>query len=124
VDESLYDQVGGEHFFVRLVDAFYVGVESDETLRAMYPEDLADSKRHLALFLAQYWGGPATYMAERGHPRLRLRHAPFRITRAARDAWLAAMNAALASVRDELTDDQFAELSAYFEMAASQLRNV
>ena len=124
VDGSLYEQVGGEPFFERLVDAFYVGVQADELLRAMYPEDLADSKRHLVIFLVQYWGGPKLYMEERGHPRLRMRHVPFRITKKARDAWLAAMSFALASVRDELTDEQFNEMNSYFDMAAHQLRNV
>lgn len=124
VEEPLYDQVGGEAFFVRLVDAFYVMVEFDETLRPMYPKDMTDSRRHLTLFLIQYWGGPRTYQEERGHPRLRMRHAPFRVTKKARDAWLAAMGAALDAVRDELNDEQFEELSAYFAMAANQLRNV
>jgi hemoglobin len=93
-------------------------------LRPMYPEDLTDARRHLTLFLVQYWGGPRTYQDERGHPRLRMRHAPFRVTKTARDAWLVAMGAALESVRDELTDEQFEELSSYFTMAANQLRNV
>jgi hemoglobin len=124
VEESLFDQVGGEPFFVQLVDAFYDAVATDETLRPMYPEDLTESKRHLALFLIQYWGGPGTYQAERGHPRLRMRHAPFRITKIARDAWLKAMNAALASVRDQLSGEQFEEMTAYFDMAATQMRNV
>jgi hemoglobin len=90
----------------------------------MYPEDLTDARRHLTLFLVQYWGGPRTYQDERGHPRLRMRHAPFRVTKTARDAWLAAMSAALDSVRDELNDEQLEELSSYFTMAANQLRNV
>jgi hemoglobin len=124
VDDSLFDQVGGEPFFNQLVDAFYDAVANDETLRPMYPDDLEDSRRHLTLFLVQYWGGPGTYQAERGHPRLRMRHAPFRITKTARDAWLSAMNAALLSVRDQLNDDQFNEMTAYFDMAATQLRNV
>jgi len=124
VDESLFEQVGGESFFVALVDAFYEAVEHDETLRPMYPEDLTESKRHFMLFLVQYWGGPGTYMAERGHPRLRMRHAPFRITKDARDAWLGAMATALSSVRAQLNDDQFEELNAYFAMAAQQMRNV
>jgi hemoglobin len=124
VDTTLYEQVGGDSFFVRLVEAFYDGVESDEVLRAMYPEDLSESKHHLVLFLIQYWGGPTSYMQERGHPRLRMRHAPFRIDKRARDAWLAAMNAALESVREELTDEQFVEMRAYFDMAAHQMRNV
>lgn len=124
MEEPLFDQVGGEAFFVRLVDAFYEAVEVDETLRPMYPEDLTDARRHLTLFLVQYWGGPRTYQDERGHPRLRMRHAPFRVTKTARDAWLAAMSAALDSVRDELNDEQLEELSSYFTMAANQLRNV
>lgn len=124
VEASLFEQVGGEAFFVQLVDAFYEAVAEDETLRPMYPEDLEESKRHLTLFLIQYWGGPGTYQEERGHPRLRMRHAPFRITKSARDAWLVAMNAALVSVRDQLSDEQFDEMTSYFDMAASQLRNV
>lgn len=124
MEEPLFDQVGGEAFFTRLVDAFYEAVESDETLRPMYPEDLTDARRHLTLFLVQYWGGPRTYQEERGHPRLRMRHAPFRVTKTARDAWLAAMGGALLSVRDELSDEQMEELTSYFTMAANQLRNV
>ena len=120
----MFEQVGGEDFFVRLVDAFYVGVESDELLRPMYPEDLTDAKRHFALFLIQYWGGPRTYEIERGHPRLRMRHVPFAITKRARDAWMTAMTSALDSVRSELTDQQYTEFYEYFDMAAKQLRNV
>jgi hemoglobin len=124
VEASLFEQVGGEAFFVQLVDAFYEAVAEDKTLRPMYPDALVESKRHLTLFLIQYWGGPGTYQEERGHPRLRMRHAPFRITESARDAWLSAMNAALASVRDQLSDEQFDEMTSYFDMAATQLRNV
>lgn len=124
MESSLYDQVGGRPFFERLVEAFYAAVEVDELLRPMYPKELSESKRHLMLFLIQYWGGPADYMQERGHPRLRMRHVPFHITRKARDAWLAAMNSALESVRGALNDEQFAELSSYFDMTAHQLRNV
>jgi hemoglobin len=124
VEESLFDQVGGEPFFAQLVDEFYAVVESDETLRPMYPDDLTDSRRHLTLFLIQYWGGPRTYQDERGHPRLRMRHAPFRVTKTARDAWLSAMGTALNKMREQLSDEQFDELSSYFAMAANQLRNV
>jgi hemoglobin len=124
VEESLFDQVGGEAFFAQLVDAFYKAVESDATLRPMYPEDLTEARRHLTLFLVQYWGGPRTYQEERGHPRLRMRHAPFRVTKTARDAWMAAMEGALDSVGDQLSGAQRDELSTYFTMAANQLRNV
>jgi len=118
---SLYERVGGEAFFTELVDRFYDGVESDPLLRPMYPEDLSASRRHLTLFLMQYWGGPTTYSEERGHPRLRRRHAPHQIDAAARDAWLAHMRGALdAATLDEL-DRQ--TLRGYLEMAAAQLRN-
>ncbi len=124
METTFYDEVGGEPFFERLVEAFYRSVVRDELLLAMYPDDLTESKRHLTLFLVQYWGGPATYMQERGHPRLRMRHEPFRITKRARDAWLTAMAGALDGLRSELTDAQYEELSAYFVMAANQMRNV
>jgi hemoglobin len=124
VEESLYEQVGGEPFFEKLVDAFYDAVEIDEILRPMYPEDLTDARRHMTLFLVQYWGGPGTYQAERGHPRLKMRHVPFRITKGARDAWLAAMGGAMTSVRDRLTDEKYEEMTAYFSQTANQLRNV
>jgi hemoglobin len=124
VEKTLYEQVGGEPFFEKLVDGFYAAIAQDEILRPMYPEDLTESKRTMVLFLCQYWGGPTTYMQERGHPRLRMRHAPFRITKKARDAWILAMSAALEGVRSELTPDQFDEMTAYFDMAANQMRNV
>jgi hemoglobin len=92
---NLHDQVGGEAFFTDLVDRFYDGVSTDVLLRPLYPEDLTDSRRHMALFLRQYWGGPSTYDQERGHPRLRQRHAPFVIGEPERDAWLGHMLAAL-----------------------------
>jgi hemoglobin len=124
VETTLFDRVGGQAFFDELVEHFYVSVVNDELLRPMYPDDLTDAKRHLALFLAQYFGGPATYNDERGHPRLRMRHAPFRITKRARDAWLEAMRYALSEVHEQLSDEDLVEMDAYFAMAANQLRNV
>ncbi|HUY42704.1 MAG TPA: globin [Acidimicrobiales bacterium] len=124
MDESLYDQVGGEGFFTRLVEHFYERVALDRTLRAMYPEDLTEPRRHLTLFLVQYWGGPRTYEQERGHPRLRMRHVPFRVTKSARDAWLVAMSDALDQLKGELSAVQYEELLSYFTMTANQLRNV
>ena len=124
MEATFYDRVGGHEFFERLVSNFYAEVEKSELLRPMYPEDLSESKRHFGMFLEQYWGGPKTYSEERGHPRLRMRHAPFHINRAARDAWLVAMGIALEHERAGLSDEQFSELHGYFDMAAHQMRNV
>ena len=124
MEATFFDQVGGHEFFHRLVSNFYDAVSVDELLRPMYPEDLGESKRHFEMFLEQYWGGPKNSSEERGHPRLRMRHVPFRINRAARDAWLAAMSSALERERPGLSDEQFDELRGYFDMAAHQMRNV
>jgi hemoglobin len=123
--ETLYDRVGGEQFFVDLVDRFYLDVAGDPLLRPLYPDDLGDPARHLALFLAQYWGGPGTYSEERGHPRLRMRHAPFVIGPAERDAWLRHMGDALGSLEAEerIAAADAAELRAYLDMAANTLIN-
>nr|MDP9334119.1 globin [Actinomycetota bacterium] len=91
---TVFEVVGGQPFFDALVERFYARVEVDSTLRPLYPTDLAPATRALALFLGQYWGGPASYSAEKGHPRLRMRHAPFVIAGRERDAWLSAMLAA------------------------------
>ena len=123
VEQTMYEALGGEAFFVDLVEGFYQGVENDEILRPMYPEDLTDAKRHLVLFLVQYWGGPRTYLEERGHPRLRMRHAPFKITKRAREAWMTAMMSSLDALKSRMTDEQYQEFSEYFAMAAIQLRN-
>jgi hemoglobin len=96
VTSSLTDLAGGIPAFVRLVDAFYVRVERDEVLRPMYPDDLEPGKRHLALFLAQYFGATDAYSSERGHPRLRMRHAPFPIDGDAAGRWAAHMLDAVA----------------------------
>jgi len=98
---TVYDALGGMSFFEELVERFYKRVATDLLLRPLYPDDLTDSKRHLALFLGQYWGGPTTYSDERGHPRLRMRHAPFVISEPERDAWMRHMAAALDSLVDE-----------------------
>ena len=122
---TLYERVGGEQFFVDLVDRFYLGVAADPLLRPLYPEDLMDPARHLALFLVQYWGGPATYGEERGHPRLRMRHAPFVIGAPERDAWLRHMGHALAGLEQEgrIEAADADELRAYLDMAANTLVN-
>jgi hemoglobin len=93
---SFYEAIGGHDTFVRLVERFYAGVAADEVLRPMYPEtDLGPAAHRLELFLEQYWGGPTTYSDQRGHPRLRLRHAPFAVDAAARDRWLTHMRVAV-----------------------------
>lgn len=98
--ESFYAAVGGHDTFVRLVDRFYAGVATDPVLRPMYPEeDLGPAADRLRGFLEQYWGGPTTYSEERGHPRLRMRHAPFRVNPDARDRWLAHMRVAVTDLR-------------------------
>ncbi|MEO5884941.1 MAG: globin [Candidatus Limnocylindrales bacterium] len=119
---SLYDRAGGMAFFEALVGRFYLGVATDPVLRPLYPEaDLAPAARRLTLFLAQYWGGPRTYDDERGHPRLRMRHAPFAIDAEARDRWLVHMRAAVVEVAPP--DDVAAELERYIAMAADAMRN-
>jgi len=118
---SVYDVVGGMPFFVALVERFYRRVAKDIMLRPLYPDDLGPPAEHLALFLAQYWGGPTTYSDDRGHPRLRMRHAPFVIGQLERDRWIAAMTAALddADLEPEL-EQRFLD---YFTMAADHLIN-
>lgn len=114
---SFFEAVGGEPTFRRLVDRFYEGVAKDPLLRPMYPEeDLGPAAERLTLFLMQYWGGPNTYSAGRGHPRLRMRHAPFRVGPEERDAWLLHMREAVDTL--ELPDAQHAALWEYMERAA------
>ncbi len=121
---TVYDAVGGHRFFEELVDRFYAGVADDPILLPLYPEqdDLTGAKERLTLFLVQYWGGPTTYSDTRGHPRLRMRHFPFTIGVAERDAWLARMNEALAGA-DDLEPELVQRFSDYFAMAADHLVN-
>jgi hemoglobin len=118
---TVYELVGGQPFFDALVAGFYARVEHDPVLRPLYADDLVPGQRALALFLGQYWGGPPAYSAEKGHPRLRMRHLPFVIGPAERDAWLAAMLAAV----DEMTPPATVKtaLREYFEMAATAMIN-
>jgi hemoglobin len=120
---TVYEEVGGLPFFEALVDRFYDGVAGDPELLALYPtpQDLAPARRHLALFLAQYWGGPDDYSTERGHPALRMRHAPFAIDAAARDRWLVHMRAALRAM--DPSPAAAAALEDYLSLAADALRN-
>jgi hemoglobin len=122
---NLFDAVGGQPFFDELVERFYRGVDADPLLRPLYPDDLEAPKRHLALFLGQYWGGPTTYGDERGHPRLRMRHVPFVIAEPERDAWLRHMTVALDSLVTErdIHPAIEARMLDYFGMAADGMIN-
>jgi len=123
--ESFYDAVGGAATFRAIVSRFYELVREDEVLRPLYPEDdLTGAEERLRMFLEQYWGGPHTYSEKRGHPRLRMRHAPYRIGFLERDAWLRCMHTAVASVDSAtLDDDHRRELLAYLDMAAQSMVN-
>jgi len=118
---SLYERVGGEPFFIGLVERFYGRVEEDPVLRPLYPADLEPGKANLAAFLAQYWGGPARYSEARGHPRLRMRHVRFAIGTAERDAWVT--NMVQAVQESGASPDDARALIDYFEGAATMLIN-
>lgn len=120
--ESFFDQVGGSKTFSDLVSQFYARVAVDPILRPMYPEsDMKGAAQRLQMFLEQYWGGPTTYSDERGHPRLRMRHAGFHIARAQRDAWLSCMRAAVEGL--DIDQNYKDEMLTYFVMAADSLVN-
>ena len=119
---TFYEAVGGAPTFERLVARFYEGVAADPVLRPLYPEpDLAAAEERLRLFLIQYWGGPTTYSDTRGHPRLRMRHAPFAIGPAERDAWLRHMTGAVESL--EFPPGLEAQLLSYLQGAAEAMMN-
>jgi hemoglobin len=119
---SFYDEVGGAATFRTLVARFYAGVREDPVLRPLYPaDDWNGAETRLRMFLEQYWGGPRTYSQQRGHPRLRMRHAPFAIGEVERDAWLTHMRTAVDSL--QLPADQDATLWGYLEMAAGSMQN-
>ena len=122
VQGNFWKEVGGRPTFERLVRAFYEGVRTDDVLWSMYPEDdLEGAIQRLTGFLEQYWGGPGTYSEERGHPRLRQRHMPFKVNPDARDRWLLHMRAAVDSL--ELSPLHDATLWAYLERAAHAMVN-
>ncbi len=120
--QTFFDAVGGEPTFRAIVARFFALVPQDEVLAAVYPlDDLDGAEQRLGLFLMQYWGGPTTYSDERGHPRLRMRHAPFRIGLAERDAWVAAMRAAIDGAG--LDEARHEELCMYMESTATHMVN-
>lgn len=119
---NVFEAAGGEPAFRRLVERFYAGVALDPVLRPLYPEeDLDGARERLTLFLIQYWGGPATYSEQRGHPRLRMRHQPFAIGPRERDAWLARMTEAVESLA--LPRGVHDALLGYFEAASTAMIN-
>jgi len=121
IRSTVYEQIG-EAGFERLIDAFYRRVASDPVLRPMYPEeDLSGAARRLRLFLIQFFGGPPTYADERGHPRLRMRHGPFRIDQVARDVWMTHMRAALDEAA--IPEPARSTLLDYFERTATHMIN-
>ncbi len=119
---TFYDEIGGEATIRAIVHRFYEGVADDEVLRPMYPEqDLGPAEDRFALFLVQYWGGPTTYSDTRGHPRLRMRHAPFAVNPEARDHWLMHFRAALDEA--DLTEEQRQTFWDYVTHAAQFMVN-
>ena len=119
---SFYDEVGGHETFTRLVADFYRGVADDPPLRDLYPEaDLGPAEERLRMFLEQYWGGPREYSQQRGHPRLRMRHAPYAVTPEQRDRWLHHMLGALDRLQLEPAHD--GPLREYLVRAAYQMVN-
>lgn len=122
VGGNFYELVGGKATFKKLADKFYEGVAKDEILKPMYPEDdLGPAAERLQLFLEQYWGGPSTYQEQRGHPRLRMRHMPYKINPDARERWLMHMRAAVESLN--LPPLLEAELWGYLDRAATAMLN-
>jgi hemoglobin len=122
---SFYDEVNGDQTFRAIVSRFYQEVRNDEVLRPLYPEDDLDgAEERLRMFLEQYWGGPRAYSDQRGHPRLRMRHSPFKIGFIERDAWLRCMRTAVAEIDSETLDDAHrTALLDYLEMAAHSMVN-
>lgn len=120
---NYFEEFGGEAFFADLVSQFYAHVATNEILRPMYPElDMKGAARRLQMFLEQYWGGPTTYQEERGHPRLRMRHAGFHINPAAKEAWLDCMRLAVDGM--EMQPEHREKLWRYLEGAALHMVNV
>lgn len=121
-EKMVYELVGGDPIFERLVEVFYRNVEHDPALRPMFPQDLEPGKRWQFLFLTQFFGGPARYAQERGHPRLRMRHMPFPIDETARDRWLAHMLSAIDEVG--VAEPARSAMRDYFERGSSFMVNL
>jgi hemoglobin len=120
--ETVYDRVGGSEWFYQLLEFFYEDVIRRDEIRDFYPDDLTDSKKNTADFLIQYWGGPSSYSERRGHPRLRMRHAPYAIGEYQKESWLASMRFALDQMQPAKEINE--AMTEYFLMAADHMRNV
>jgi hemoglobin len=118
---DIHKKIGSDQPFFKLVDIFYSRVETDTILRPLYPADLTQSKKHLALFLIQRFGGAPTYSEERGHPRMRSRHMPFKIGMKEKDAWMINMNVAIDAVPE--FEPYKPMLKEYFEEFATFMIN-
>ncbi len=120
--DTVFDRVGGSAWFYQLLDFFYEDVIRRDEIRNLYPDDLADSKKNTADFLIQYWGGPSSYSERRGHPRLRMRHAPYVIGDDQKESWLASMRFALDQMQPAKEIEE--AMVEYFLMAAEHMKNV
>ena len=120
--DTVFDRVGGSAWFYQLLDFFYEDVIRRDEIRNLYPDDLTDSKKNTADFLIQYWGGPSSYSERRGHPRLRMRHAPYAIGEYQKESWLASMRFALDQMQPAKEINE--AMTEYFLMAADHMRNV
>ena len=119
---TFYDEIGGHDTFAKIVSVFYREVALDPVMKPMYPEeDLGPAEDRLRMFLEQFWGGPTTYGETRGHPRLRMRHMPFRIDADARDRWLRHMRTAVDEA--QLSPLHETTLWDYLERAAYAMVN-
>ena len=118
---SVFEIIGGKETIWQLVDDFYTRVENDPQLRAIFPEDLEPGKQWQYLFLMQYWGGPTEYAAERGHPRLRMRHAPFAISSDLKDRWVMHMHDAIDAVG--IQEPARSMMREYFQRAGEVMVN-
>ena len=120
--ETVYHRVGGSEWFYQLLEFFYEDVIRRDEIRDLYPDDLTDSKKNTADFLIQYWGGPSSYSERRGHPRLRMRHAPYAIGEYQKESWLASMRFALDQMQPAKEINE--AMTEYFLMAADHMKNV
>ena len=120
--ETVYDRVGGSEWFYQLLEFFYEDVIRRDEIRDLYPDDLPDTKKNTADFLIQYWGGPSSYSERRGHPTLRMRHAPYAIGEYQKESWLASMRFALDQMQPAKEINE--AMTEYFLMAADHMKNV